>query len=599
MAKPFHFDGPKPFASSSSLWDDEDAYSLLTQIKEKNPNVDVRSITVDENDVHIPTFATVAIISMLINIFHENNNHNYKSIDDGVNVINETIDCANAVYFKIMAMRKSRNIRLSSVSIISQSIGMHDVVFFDGDEDDDDVASAIAIDQDFIDKEVNDILSNTGTNAYAATTDDFLHVFKDSIDRQNAIRDFDLIIDDKYCLIKKKILIMCGIFRNNESEAAGLGEVDMHIEGLDQHYAESQFYEMRSIHKSMWHLFYAMDIPFLTTMLLWVENAYNKSPHEIIVSARPLFVCLKEYVEVNEPKQWFVSKKDTPHIERIKNPTKLTRARENNCDALMKLIKHIDAVSDVHDCEECNQYMKYILSNNDSDDSDHIPNVKEIHCNIARKLGKIKRRIHNLNKKTGKKFNSGESKKASSVPPIFKQVLSLAGTMCNLIHHQMTDPEEKKTKKPHKEMHENTKQLVNMGDFSTAFLSKDDIDVNTTEKLTILPLDFHDILSCPSYKSFIIEFNNQINNKTILSIHRIFIREKNKHVFVIIDLFTKDDNNPNAIGIAIVCHSIPDVIRYFNTSMYSNKKFSASVKLFKINKQQSKSVIRTITELIE
>ncbi len=590
---------PKPFCSSS-VYDDEDAYSPLTHIQEKNPNVVVRSIKIDDDDVCFPTFTTAQVISALLNVFYYQNSHICDTLSDAIETINEAVTCANVVYFKIVTRMESQSIRDSCTSIISQSIGTHDIVHFDGDNDDDDVTSVLKMDNRFIEQKINDIINNGCSDKYIATMDHFINEFKTyNISRRFVMKQFDFVIDNKYCAIKKKILILCGIFRNNESEISSLLEMLMYVEGLDQHYAESQLYEMRSIHKSIWHLFYAMDVPFLVMMLLWIENAYNKNPHEIIVSAKPLFQYLRECIRVNEPKERFINKKLTPNIENIKDQEKLTRSRLNNGKGLDYLIATINDVSDVSECDECGQYMKFILSNSDGVASVHVPPVEAMSCELCKKLGGIKRQIHNLNKTTEKKFNAGESKKASSVPPIFKQILSLAGTMCNLIHHQENDADGKKTKKPYDCMYESTEQLIDTADFSKPFINKDEIQIDTRRRLTMLPLDFNDILSSKKYKSFTIEFNNQINNKTVLTVHRIFIKEEKKHGFIVVDLYDKNTNDQNAIGIVTFCPQPEDVIRYFNTSMYSNKKFTASIHIYKFTKEQRTGIMDALHNIVK
>lgn len=591
----------KPFCSSSSLINDEDAYSPITCIQEKNPNVMVRSINVEEDDICFPTIATSVIISAWLNIFYYQKKHTFRTVEESLEIINEAISCANLMYFKTITRKKSEVIRNSCTSILSTSLGTYDVIHFTDDHNDDnDSISSVIVDGDFIEREIKDIVNNINLNTTPVTIESFLDEFKScGISKKHPIKKFDVIIDNKFCDIKKKILILCGIFRNNESEISSLLEMRMYIEGLDQHYAESQLYEMRSIHKSIWHLFYAMDTDFLIMMLLWIESSYNKNPHDIIINARPLFVYLRECITRNEPKEYYISKKITPKIEDVKDQVKLTRTRNNNGEALDELIRIIDVASEIKSCDECSKYMKYILSNSDGVDSVHVPAIDTMECLLCEKLGGIKRQIHNLNKTTKKKFNSGESKKASSVPPIFKQILSLAGTTCNLIYHQENAPDDKKIKKPYDDMYETTKELIDLRTFTNAFENKESVMIVSDKQLTMLPLDFHDILSCTKYRSFIIEFNNQISNKTVLSIHKVYIKEKKKNGYIIIDLYQKNDNNPNAIGISAFCDDISDVIKYFRTSIYSNKKFMATIQIFKFSKQQRSDMMIRLQDIIK
>lgn len=578
------------FCTASSSAYSKDEYSILNQIKEINPNIDIHSIDLEDKDYLFSTCKTSLIINIILSVFYSTYDHKITDLDELRDNIISAIECGNLMFFKHITKIESAKLRNGYTEIISKSFDTDEID--SENEDQDDMSILFRFDEQLINQKVKDIIHFT-SDCPDIKMRDFFMQFKET--GSNCLRDiksFPFMIDDEYSLFKKKMIILCGIFRNNESEIAKLKQLSLHIENYDRYYAENLLLKLRSIPKSVWHFVNSMNISFLISMLLWIESSIGDNPHNIVVNSKPLLDYLKQCIIDNHPKEEYIDEERTPHVVVPEDMTVLIRNRANILESLESLIYIIDQVKNTKDCRACQLKVHYILNNkNFPRDSEY----KKHNCTITDNLVKLKRKIHNLNKSTQKKFNAGESREASAVAPAFKQILSLIGTMAN-ISFNLTKPA----------VHSSISQIIDLKSFVSPFPSSSTVygipgsnNVSFMSRFTIMPLDLRDILTNDKYHSFIIFFDNNVHNKTNISIHKIYIEQEEKQVFSVVDLYMKNDNNPDAVGLNIICNTIDDLIYYFNTSsIYSNKKITSTIYLLKFKKNQQQEIMTYIKKLI-
>jgi len=574
-------------ASSSSYSKDE--YSILNQIKEVNPNIDIYSIDLEDKDIFFSTCKTSLIINIILSVFYSTYDYKIKDLNELRENIISAIEPGNLMFFKHVTRIESAKLRNGYTKIISKSFDTDEID--SENEDQDDISTLFRFDDQMIAQKVNDIIHFTSDCPDVKMKDFFMQFKETGMSCLKDIKSFPFMIDDEYSLFKKKMVILCGIFRNNESEIAKLKQLSLHIENYDRYYAENLLLKLRSIPKSVWHFVNSMNISFLISMLLWIESSIGDNPHHIVVNSKPLLEYLKQCIIDNHPKEEYIDEERTPHVMVPEDMTVLTRNRTNILESLESLIYIIDQVKTIKDCRACQLKIHYILNNkNFPRDSEY-----KIHnCTITDNLVKLKRKIHNLNKSTQKKFNAGESREASAVAPAFKQILSLIGTMANISFNSTKST-----------VHSSITQIIDLKSFSNPFPSSSVIygipgsnDVSFMSRFTIMPLDLRDILTNDKYHSFIIFFDNNVHNKTNISIHKIYLEKEKKQVFSIVDLYMKNDNNPDAVGLNIICDTIDDLIEYFNTSsIYSNKKITSTIYLLKFKKEQQQEIMSYIKKL--
>lgn len=575
-------------ASSSSYSKDE--YSILNQIKEINPNIDIYSIDIEDKDNFFSTCKTSLIINIILTVFYSTYHHKITDINELKDNIISAIECGNLMFFKHITRIESARLRNGYTEIISKSFD-HDEIDSESD-DHDNMSSLFKFDDEMISQKVRDIIHFTSDCPEIKLRDFFMQFRETGVQSLRDIKSFSFMIDDEYSLFKKKMTILCGIFRNNESEIAKLKQLSLHIENYDRYYAEDLLLKLRSIPKSVWHFVNSMNISFLISMLLWIESSIGDNPHNIVVNSKPLLEYLKQCIIDNHPKEEYINDERTPHVIVPDDMTVLTRNRTNILESLESLIYIINKVKNIKDCRSCQLKVHFILNNkNFPKDSEY----KTSHCEITDNLVKLKRKIHNLNKSTQKKFNAGESREASAVAPAFKQILSLIGTMANISFNSTKST-----------VHSSIAQIIDLKSFVSPFPSSSVIhgipggnDVSLMNRFTIMPLDLRDILNNDKYHSFIIFFDNNVHNKTNISIHKIYLEKEKKKVFLIVDLYMKNDNNPDAVGLYIICDTIDDLIEYFNTSsIYSNKKITSTIYLLKFKKEQQQEIMLYINSLM-
>lgn len=573
-------------ASSSSYSKDE--YSVLNQIKEINPNIDIHSIDVENKDNLFSTCKTSLIINIILSVFYSTYNHKISDIHDLREDIINAIECGNLMFFKHITRIESAKLRNGYTSIISKSFDDDS----DNDSEDEEITSLFRFDDTMINQKVKDIIHFTSDCPEVKMRDFFMQFKETGMNCLRSIKSFPFMIDDEYSLFKKKMTILCGIFRNNESEIAKLKQLSLHIENYDRYYAEDLLLKLRSIPKSVWHFVNSMHISFLISMLLWIESSIGDNPHNIVVNSKPLLEYLKQCIISNHPKEEYIDEEKTPHVIVPSDIDVLSRNRTNILQSLDSLIDIINQVKYIKDCRACQLKVHYILnSKNFPRDSE----FKVHNCKITDNLVKLKRKIHNLNKSTQKKFNAGESREASAVAPAFKQILSLIGTMANISFNPTKTT-----------VHSSIAQIIDLKTFINPFPASSVIhgipggnDVSQMKRYTIMPLDLRDILLNDKYHSFIVFFDNNVHNKTNISIYKIYLESQRKQVFSIVDLYMKNDNNPDAVGLNIICDTIDDLIEYFNTSsVYSNKKITSTIYLLKFTKEQQQEIMTYIKTLV-
>ena len=588
----------------------EDEYSIIDKIQENNKDCFIHPILYDNDHLQYPINKYASVINILLFISFIKKDYFLDHIDEIDDIFKEAIDISNVVYFKFLSHLDVLKLRISMINIIDQSTSIKDVYTDQNLDDDESVNKSIIIDDYFIKQKIRNII-DFNDKMPEIEIHDFLNMIKQyssttihALDSMIRINNF--LIDDEYCLIKKKIQLLRGIFRNNESEATTLTNLLIQINHFDHYHAVETISKKISIPKSVWHMFHAMDISFLIAMLIWIEKSINQNPHNVILESRCLLVYLKEKLMLNSPKIYFVNHQETPNIQNAPDIVKLERNVENNLNSLTKMIKYIDQTKACDDCKTCGIKINFIMNSTD------VPKIlcsSELkNCKLSDKLGGLKRKIHNLNKTTKKKHNSGYSKEASAVAPVFKQILSLIGTLSNLYYHNNININQKGKvckkimKKPHDSIHDVTKEIVDLKNFQKCFNDRSDLylprKISDIYSFSVNSLDLKDIILNERYQSFLVTFNNNINNKTILSIHKIYIGKRKKYEFLITDFFIKNEKKENSVGIYIICKTIEQIIHYFKTSIYNNKKFSSDIFLLSFNASDCDAMVDYLNHLI-
>lgn len=606
-------------------------YSIINIIKENNSKIDIQSIDIEEEkDNYFPTSKTSLIINTLLCVFYSMYNYRIKKKQDIYEMIKCSIRCGNLIFFKYITQIKSLELRHGFTKIISKSFDSnHDdyddetpsfgiTTYSDGDnqEDDDNISDLFEFDSELISKKVNDILHFTHDLNYELQLKDFLSQFKkNGYSCWTSIKSFPVLIDDSNSLIKKKIILLCGIFRNNDSETAKLKNVSLFIENNDRYYAENLLLTMRSIPKSVWHFIYSIDINFLINMLLWTESTIGENPHNIVCKSRPLIVYLKECIIKNTPKEKYISKILTPNVYLPSDEEKdmIRRNKSNLINSLDEFIRIIDDVKDVKNCISCKEKVHLILngketsSSSSASSSSSTPskkssfNNKTLHkkhsCIITDNLMFLKRKIHNLNKHTSKNFIDGESKETAAAAPAFKQILSLIGTLSNISNNINESIG----------FHPSLREIIDIDRFESPFdfISKTPRDLELFENmeemnlLTVSPLDLNDIFMNENYNSYLLFFDNNVKSKINVSIHKIFIEKSKKPCFQIIDLYMKNENDLDSIGLNIICNTVDEIINYFKTSpIYSHSKIDCNIYLMKFTDEQQEEIMNYINSLV-
>ena len=579
--------------------------SKIDILREKHSGLIIENIHFDELQGILPIHNMSILIHLWIIYLMESKRYRIQKIKNLTEFLNDTIELSNIMLFKIITRLESRKIRVSTNRVISQSLS--ELNLFDEDEDldinesNEGISSLFEVDDQFIYERITDIIQKNYVFPKIGLNDFFNEInFGNMMPSIPVFKSFEFLIDQKFSVSKKKLLLLKGIFRNNDSDNSKLTDLILHVGNLDCPYAEKRLLELKSIPKSIWHLYHSMDISFLIAMLIWIEDSANKNPHDVFVMVEPLFRYLLNCLEENKPKMQYISEKETPNVEYVENDIHLHRNRKNMKQNLETLITIIGKSRTISDCKSCRLKISAIINNQE------VPAFRD--CEITSNLKKLRQSIHNLNKHTKKKFNNGESKKATAVSPVLKQILSLIGTISNINnnHHKMKDFEnipcssssqaipKKSFLRNFDNIHESTKKIVDIQKFDVKFQKKEDlilgIPSQNVDDLTILPLNFSELFGQENYKSFLLTFKNRIDESITISIHKTFVEKDRKDVFFIIDNFTKDDNDKCSAGILIISEDIRNIIHYLKNSIYSDKKLHSFVELIKFSKEDMKNI---------
>lgn len=104
-------------ASSSSS-----EYSILSQIKEINPNIDIHSIDLDDKDNLFKTNHTSLIINIILSVFYSSYDHKLTDIHELREHITSAIECGNLMFFKHITQIESAKLRNGYTEILSKSM---------------------------------------------------------------------------------------------------------------------------------------------------------------------------------------------------------------------------------------------------------------------------------------------------------------------------------------------------------------------------------------------------------------------------------------------------------------------------------------------
>ena len=601
----------KPFYEEP-LFEEESNIEIL---REKNPGLVIENIHFSDLNGISPIHNMSILIHLWITFLLESKKYNVTKLKHLNQFLNDTIELSNLMYFKIITRMESRKIRVPTMKVISTSLSERNI--FDEDEDNDindseeGISSVFEIDDQFIHDKTMNIVEKNYNFPRIEAPDFFGEInFKNTMPSSHVLKSFEFLIDRDFSHVKKKLLLLIAIFRNNDSDNSKLNDLLLHVGNLDCTYAEKRLHDLKSIPKSIWHLYHSMDISFLISMLIWVENSVDKNPHDVFVMAEPLFQYLSDCLDENNPKMIYVSEKITPDIHYIENDTPLQRNRKNMKQNLDKLIRIIDGCRKVKDCQSCRVRISAIINNQE------IPSSPSS-CLITNNLKKLRQSIHNLNKHTKKLFNHGESQKATAVSPVLKQILSLIGTISNINNNKLKarnaeslscsssqTVSKRVIKMSPESVHETTMKIIDIQDFNIKFQNQQDllseISNDVINNLTVLPLNFTELFGQENYKSFLLTFKNRINESITISIHKIYVETERTDLFFIIDTFTKENTDKCSAGILIVSDDIKKIIHYLENSIYSDKKLKSSVQMIRFSREEMKIIKKYLKEnLIE
>lgn len=574
-------------------------FSLIDQIKEKNDSIDVIPIEIIDNKDNIfPISKLSLLVNFFVSAFYSTYQYEMKDYEMIYNLIFSAIRCGNIQFFQFITKKKSEELRNGYTEIISRS---YDSINRDIVDENDSIFELFKFDDTLIKSKIDDILNFSDDTNLEIQLKDIFNLFKENGKTMYSdIKSFPISIDFN-TQIRKKITILCGIFRNNESEISKLKSILIHIENNDRFYADSLLLNLRSIPKSVWHFIYSLDISFLINMLIWTESSFNDNPHNIIVKSKPLLEYLKKCLTKNSPKEEYINQKLTPNVVNLSEKEReiFERNRVNLHSSLNDLIDIIENVKDITDCESCSRNIHCILNGkNDIKVKPKTQKTKSFddECLITRNLIFMKRKIHNLNKNTQKKTIHGYSKECAAVAPTFKQILSLIGTLSNLslMNHQ------------NKLIHPSIKQIINLNSLDFTFALNDDNSFlqkysaySETRYMTVLPLNLYDIFENDLFKSYILFFDNNIKNKINVCVNKIFLKKEKKMIYQIIDFYLKDENNLESVGVCIYCNTIKDLVDYFvNSPIYNNYKIECKIYILNFEESYRNEIMLYLNNLI-
>jgi len=572
------FQKPASFCSSSKI----------DYLKLQNKNANIISLEIKDLQKMLPVHSMGVLVHLWMAYLLKKKKYavlNEKKIE---RKMNDSIEISNLMTYKIITRIESEKFRNNTIEILSRSLSKTTGIDHDQDDeiendssilDEDSITSALVFDEDYFNRKIKNILERNYYYPSIGLNDFFKEINWNSSEKdfETNFPFFDFLTDYNFSISKKKLTLLKFIFRNNESDTSKLSDLILHVENLDCEYAEQRLSKLKSIPKSIWHLYYSMDIQFLITMLIWIEKSKNKNPHRIFVKSLPLLYYLKDYLIENSPKMEYVNARETPDVEHVQNDLFLQRNRDNMRINIETLISIIEQTKDEKNCVSCEKKIAAIINNHD------VSSRKDTSsCMITENLKKLRQSIHNLNKHTKKKFNEGESKKATAVSPILKQILSLIGTISNLNTNnskstKKSGMESKKVVK--KSFVKNTtllKKLVNLENFQYSN------DKNDIEKLTISPLNINEIFIQRDINSFLLQFQTKTNKTIILSLHRIFLKEKEEEYYLLIDNFQKEEENHLSAGILVITENLENITKFLRKSSYSNKKLKSAVNVIKM-----------------
>lgn len=603
FAENFDSKNVKPFYSPP-LFEEESKIEIM---REKNPGLIIENIHFPELNEILPMHCMSIMIHLWITYLLESKKYSIAKLKNLQDFLSDTIELSNIMMYKMLTRLESKKKRMSTIRVISQSMSQRNP--FDEDEDldidgsDDGISTLFDVDEEFIYEQIKNIV---GKNYFFPKIgiNDFFNEINFNLVRSSShvAKSFEFLIDRKFSLAKKKLLLLRGIFRNNDSDNSKLTDLILHVENLDCNYAEKRLLDLKSIPKSIWHLYHSMDISFLIAMLIWIEDSANKNPHEVFVMVAPLLRYLLKCLNENKPKMQYVSDFETPYVAYVENDIHLQRNRKNMKHNLETLIQIIDRSRSITECDSCRLKISAIINNQE------MPHHREDQdCDITSNLKKLRQSIHNLNKHTKKKFNHGESQKATAVSPVLKQILSLIGTISNINNNNYRPREienlscsssspipKKVTRRNFENIHESTTKIVDIKNFNVQFTQKEDlvfeISNDFIKNLTILPLNFSELFKQESYKSFFLTFQNRTEESITISIHKVFVEREGKQFYFIIDNFTKDDTDKCSAGILVISENLKNIIRYLKNSIYSDKKLQSFVEIIKFSADDMKNI---------
>lgn len=569
------------------VYDENDKKKVVKYDK----NYQILDINLEDSSSFLPIYEISILIHLWFSYMLEQNDYTVKSVDDLKNTLDECLEIANIMGFTIISRKESKPMRLKYSHIISKSFPEQNIYDRDHDDeidndlnDDTTSISSVLASESYLEHRISNIL-NKNYNFDQINIFDFLNELKTnnktSRTRYN-VKIYDFLVDSSFSERKKKIIILRDIFRNNDSDNSKLSELILHIESLDCEYAEKRLTSLKSIPKSIWHLYHSMDLSFLIIMLIWVENSINRNPHEIFVLSLPLLRLLLEYISLNEPEMEYINDIITPDVDITGNKELLKRNRNHMKKNLEMLIDIIERSKDVKDCPACKEKISNIINNQDQ----HLATSTN-ECMITKDLKRIRQSIHNLNKHTKKKFNESESQKATAVSPVLKQILSLIGTISNMNKISNLSPDKRlvaasssDTSKKRNLLKTDLnvigrKKLINLETFEN-YQNEDYVS-----QLTLCPLTINDLLQNKKQGSYIIEFKNNNSKVIYLSLHICFLSNINKYIYVLVDNLKKDDQITGSIGKMVISKNVKYIHTYLSKSFYSNKKLNVKMIMLK------------------